>query len=343
MTKIGTYGFLNAKVRAMRSFLLNSRMYHSLIEARDLREMSSLLSQTVYQDALRNFDEKDPIEIEQILLYEEIVRLKKIEKYSQSTPKQIMRWFLQRYDCEKLKILLRLWHKKSQKETELLRWKILYDFPVKEILFAPNLSDIALLLNDTPFQKPLTQAISVYNEKHTLFPVELSLDKFLFEDVRDMMKTMGREDRRIARQLLGIEVDLKNLDWLSRFKEYYEIPAADIGQMLLSSGYHLSMNTLREVIASGNYTKAFSAITKGFDIPSSEKSSGKAALEMIEKILYQILLEKAENAFAKFPFSIGAIFGYFYLIRIETRNIRTLIHAKFYHLPSQTVESLLVM
>ena len=113
--------------------------------------------------------------------------------------------------------------------------------------------------------------------------------------------------------------------------------------MLLSSGYHLSLDTLREVITSGNYSKAFSTITKGFDIPSGEESSEKAALEMIEKILYQILLEKAEKAFTQFPFSIGAIFGYFYLIRIETRNIRTLIHAKFYHLPSQTVESLLVM
>ncbi len=343
MTRIGTYGFLNAKVRAMRSFLMTSRMYRSLIETRDLREMSSVLSKTVYQDALRNSDQKDPIEIEQILLYEEIVRLKKIEKYSQSTPKQIVQWFLERYDCEKLKILLRLWHKKSQKETEFIDWKILYAFPVKEILSAQNLSEIALLLNDTPFQKPLSEAISVYNEKHTLFPVELSLDKFLFDAIHDVMKGMSKDDRRVARRLLGIEVDLKNLDWLSRFKKYYEIPTADIGHMLLSSGYHLSMDVLREVIATGNYTKAFSSVMKGFEVPSGEKSDENAVLEFMEKVLYQILLDEAEKAFIQFPFSIGAIFGYFYLIRIETRNIRTLIQAKIYGLPPKDIENLLVM
>jgi V/A-type H+-transporting ATPase subunit C len=157
------------------------------------------------------------------------------------------------------------------------------------------------------------------------------------------MKTMNKEDHRVARRLLGIEVDLKNLDWLSRFKKYYEIPTADIGHMLLSSGYHLSMDTLREVITTGNYVKAFSSVVKGFEIPSGEKSDENAALEFMEKILYQILFVEAEKAFAQFPFSIGAIFGYFYLIRIETRNIRTLIHAKIYGLPPQSVESLLVM
>ena len=343
MTKIGTYGFLNAKVRAMRSFLLSSRIYRSLIEARDLNEMSSILSQTIYQDTLRNSDQKDPIEIEQILLYEEIVRLKKIEKYSSHYPKQIVRWFLERYDCEKLKILLRLWHRKVQGETEFLQLRILYDFPVKEILSAQNLSDIVLLLIDTPFLKLLAKTVTLYNEKRTLFPIELSLDKFMFDSILNVIKTANRGDRHIAKRLLGIEVDLKNLDWLSRYRKYYEIPTADIGQMLLSNGYRLSMDILRKIIASGDYSKAFSRVAKGFEVPAGEKGNENAALEIMEKILYQILLHEAGKAFAQFPFSIGAIFGYFYLIRIETKNIRTLIHSKIYGLSPQAVESLLVM
>ena len=82
---------------------------------------------------------------------------------------------------------------------------------------------------------------------------------------------------------------------------------------------------------------------KGFEVPSGEQGNENTTLEIMEKFLYQILLGEAEKAFAQFPFSIGAIFGYFYLIRIETRNIRTLIHAKIYGLPPQAVESLLVM
>jgi vacuolar-type H+-ATPase subunit C/Vma6 len=97
------------------------------------------------------------------------------------------------------------------------------------------------------------------------------------------------------------------------------------------------------VIATGNYTKAFSSVMKGFEVPSGEKSDENAVLEFMEKVLYQILLAEAEKAFIQFPFSIGAIFGYFYLIRIETRNIRTLIQAKIYGLPSKDIESLLVM
>lgn len=344
MTKIGTYGFINAKVRAMRSFLVTSRMYRSLIQARTLEEVSSVLSQSVYHDTLINLDQKDPIEIEQILLQEEIRRLKKIEKHSHHYPEQIVRWFLERYDCEKLKILLRLWHRGSRmNDTEFLQWKIIHDYPQKEMLSAKHLSEIVLLLNGNPFQEPLNKATASYNELHTLFPVELALDQFLFNRIWHIVEVMDKENSRLAKRLLGIEVDLKNLDWIGRYRKYYEIPAADIGRLLLSHGYHFPFGTLHRIAAEGNYLDAFAKVAPNFEMAADEKGNGHSALEIMERILCQILFDEAGKAFSKFPFSVGAVLGYYYLIRIETRNIRTLIHAKIYNLSPEEIETLLVM
>jgi V/A-type H+-transporting ATPase subunit C len=319
-------------------------MYRSLIHARKLQEVSSVLAQSIYQDTLVNLDQKDPIEIEQILLHEEIRRLKKIEKHSHHYPEQIIRWFLERYDCEKLKILLRMWHRGSDaNDTEFLRWKIIYDYPQKEILSAGNLSEIVLLLNGNPFQEPLHNAVSLYNEAHTLFPIELALDQFLFNRIWNAVEIMDKKDGLLAKRLLGIEVDLKNLDWIGRYRKYYEIPIADIGRLLLSHGYHFSIETLRQVAAEGNYLNAFARVAPGFEMATDVKENGNSALQVMERMLYHILFNEAGKAFSKFPFSIGAVLGYYYLIKIETRNIRTLIHAKIYNLSPEEIEMLLVM
>ena len=66
------------------------------------------------------------------------------------------------------------------------------------------------------------------------------------------------------------------------------------------------------------------------------------ALEMLDRFLYQFLLAEAKRAFAGFPFSIGAILGYYYLMRIEMKNIRTLLEAKVYEMPPDEIEPMLI-
>ena len=66
------------------------------------------------------------------------------------------------------------------------------------------------------------------------------------------------------------------------------------------------------------------------------------ALEMLDRFLYQFLLEEAKRAYSGFPFSIGAILGYYFLMRIEMKNLRTLLEAKVYEMKPEEIESMLI-
>ncbi|MBN2029657.1 V-type ATPase subunit [bacterium] len=343
MTSIGTYGLVNAKVRAMRSFLLTTALYRSMIEAQSFRELLNVLSKTDYQKLIKQLESSDPLAIERILLTEEIHRLQKIARISKNDPHQMVQLFIEKYDVEKLKTLLRLWHKKGEKNTKIYEKKIVYDLPVDAILSAKDAGEIVLLLEGTPFQKTLEKHIAEYNEQKTVFPLELALDKDYYSRLWHTATKLNRRDRRIAQRLFGIEIDLKNLDWINRFRTYYDTPSSEIESYLLPHGYRLGSKEFQTVFGGGNVSKILIKIIDGSDLSLPEELGENTVSQIIEHFLYQVLAVEAKRAFSEFPFSIGAILGFMVLQRIESKNLKTLIYAKSYNLPPDKIEDHLVL
>ncbi len=327
----------------MRSYLLTAALYRSMIESRSFRELLDVLSKTDYQKIIKQLESSGPLTIEYILLTEEIHRLQKIARFSKQDPHQMVELFLERYDVEKLKTLLRLWHKKGETNTHIYKKKIVYDLPVDAILTAENLEGIVLLLEGTPFQNILEKHIQDYKEQKTVFPLELALDKEYYGRLWQTATTLNRRDRRIAQRLFGIEIDLKNLDWINRFRTYYQTPASEIQSYLLPHGYRLGSEEFQTVFGGENVTKILTKIIQGSALSLPEELDEKTVSQIIENFLYQILAVEAKRAFSEFPFSIGSILGYMILQRIESKNLKTIIYAKSYHLPPAKIEDHLVL
>ena len=341
-SSIRTYGFINAKVKTMRSFLLTTAIYRTMVAAKDVNEILSILSQTHLRDVVGRLKSQGAEELEQELLRDQINRLREIEKFSQGLPKQVVFHLLERYDGEKLKVLLRVWHRKEKPEPQVVHEKIVYDLPVGDIASAESLGEIVTLLEGTPFGEVLGKVASVYRERKTLFPLELALDRDLFGRLWETTKSLSQRDQRIARRLLGIEVDLRNLDWAGRFREYYGLPVSEVSELLLPHGYRIGADDIRDVAAGGHVAEVLTKIV-GKGRITLQGGEGEEGWKAIEWVLYHILLSEAKRAFGEYPFAIGAILGYFYLMWIEARNVRTLFHAKMYGLSPEQVETLLVL
>ena len=343
MTSIGTYGFINAKVRAMRSFLLTDALYHTMAAAESLQEFFSVLSQTHLRGVVDLATAQEPEKIEQALLREEIQRIQSIRKKSHKRIIRLITLYLERYDGERLKVILRYWHRKTEKEVPIIRARIVYDFPIDAIVMADSLSEVIVLLEGTPFRDVLARVAADYQETRTLFPLELAIDRSVFDRIWRATDDLGTKDKAIARRLLGIEIDLRNLDWIGRLKTYYDLPSAEIGERTLPHGFRIHAEDIRRIATDGNVIQALMKVASGSRFSGNLPSQSESDLKDLEHLLYQILFIEAGKAFGEFPFSIGSILGYFILLRIETRNVRTLYQAKRYGLPSQRIESLLVL
>jgi vacuolar-type H+-ATPase subunit C/Vma6 len=343
MTAIGQYGFINAKVRTMRSYLLTKAIYHNLITAKNHHEMMNVLAPTYFNNIIDELKYQDSLEIEQKFFWEEIRRIFEIKKFSRGTLYKVISLLIERYDIEKLKIILRVWYSNTKNVDGILWKRIIYDFPVDAMLEAKDLKEMIPYLLSTPYGEIVDKFVSEHKEFDNLFYLELLLDQYNFKRLLNAGAELNRLDQRIFKRLVGIEIDLKNLDWINRFKNYYHFSYAEILQYLLPYGYRLDQKEIQRMVKAENTIKAIFQHIKGLKVQISENMETEVSIEVMEKILYQILFIEAKKAFREFPFSIGAILGYFYLMRIEMKNIRTIIKAKGYNLSPQEIENLIII
>lgn len=341
MESVRQYGFINAKIRAMKSEFLSDAAYRAMAALKEIRELFSYLSQTRYREMAENIEPKTPETLERALFWEEIRRLKIIEEFSKAGTKKILNLFLERYEAEKLKTILRCWHSSEKDAGYLIREPICYSYPVDSLLSSKNLDEFVKLLEGTPFQSTLKDRQPVYEEKKSLFPIEVALDQTVFERLWKASGSLSKTDRDILRRLVGIEIDLKNLDWVLRFRNYYKLPASEINSLLLTHGFRFGPEGIQRMLAEDRVHETLLDMSRSASIPltGSEESP---ALDALELFLYQMLFSEAKKAFRGFPLSIGAVLGYVFLLRIESRNLRTLAHAKGYNMSAQETEPFLV-
>ena len=341
MTSIGTYALVNAKVRAMRSHFLDESQYRQLIESKSLRELWSLLGRSRYASLVEKVNYQEPAQVEISFLLAEVQQLRQIRKYCRKNTMEIINRLMERYDGEKLKIILRSWYRQGKGADAIFPEPILTDFPVQKLVGSKNIHEFILSLGNSVFQQVLVSAQRDFIETKSLFPLELAIDRHIYQRLLDMRSFLNRRDKHILGRLIGIEIDLKNLEWIGRFKKYYTLTSAQIADYLLPYGYRLGVSQIRESLAGESISSILIQILRGMRVDLPAEMEGEFALEALDQFLKDMLLREARRVFGEFPFSLGSILGYFYLMRLEMNNLRTLVQAKQYEYPPERIKNLL--
>jgi vacuolar-type H+-ATPase subunit C/Vma6 len=343
MPALARYGFINAKVRAMKSSLLDAPLYRALAAAKDNREFTAILGKTKFHELAGRIHWQNSIPAERDFMVEEIRELQKVEHYSSRSLKPFLSLLLERYEAEKIKTILRLWHDKSGDRGLVIHETIVHDVPMDDMLSAPTLGDVAECLSGTPFHDPLIRHADAYSEKKNLFPVEMAIDRDVMARIWEAAGRMAGRDRRIIERLIGMEADIKNLIWIGRFKHFYGLSPSEVMETILPFGYRIEKDRWQRIVEEGKIQEAFGDVLPKGSGDWKKIENVERLLEAVEKFFYAALWREAIWAFMQFPFSIGSILGFFYLIRIETRNLLMILEAKAYGMAPDRIESLLIV
>lgn len=343
MSGIGTYGFINAKVRAMRSTLLTAGVYQNLVNAQSVPDLIQMLAQTHYKSIIDEISSENDESLELLILKEEIRQLAIIHKNCKGPLQVLLTRLLERFEGDQLKKVLRCWHKKQECNTDIFKTIQIHDIPYDSIQQADSFEDILVFLIGSPFHKTLNLAASQYEPDKTTFPLELAIDRQLFTAVWEAADALSKKDRQMAQRLLGIEIDLRNIDWIGRLRNYYKLSPTDIRQFTLANGYRLNADGLQRLATEGSVKEAVDKVIQGGAAKDILESKIDIPLQDLEKLLYYALLLEARKAFSQFPFTIGSIMGFFFLIHIEAKNVRTLVQGKRYGLSAERLQSLLIL
>jgi V/A-type H+/Na+-transporting ATPase subunit C len=348
MRALAKYAFTNARVRAMLSLLLDGSQLQALSSANDIDNFFSALKATPYESILGSLTPPyDFKAVEQKLFCESVAKYKKILQSLKGKPFKVIFLLLSKHEIANLKNLLRVWHTKTDEEERAYLYdkKICYDIPVSDILSARNIEEIILLLDKTPYKNALMGARAKFKEKEALFYLEIALDIGYYKRLWEAVGALRSADRHVASKLVGIEVDIQNINWILRFKQYYNMPLGELISYIIPGGHTIGQSLIREVYSFGDIKSVVSGLSKKpYQDMAALVSGGydTSKMLMLEVMLWQVLLKEAKRALAGFPFTIATIMAYLMLYTSESKNIVSLLYGKLYEWDSARIKGSLI-
>jgi len=331
---LSLYAFLNAKIRALASFLLSPAQVEAIGRAGRLEEYLGLLQPTAYREIAETPEaERDPRLLEKKFLLHDIDLHKKILAAGKGRTRDVVFSLLGNYDLQNFKAALRLWFQPSEREEEppyLISETICWPLDLPALIAADSFDALSKLLAQSPYRGPLRAARDEFQRRGNLLPIEVALDRDYYERLNLVLETLSSSDRAIARRLVGAEIDLENIKLLIRLREYYGLPLGEILGYLLPGGDRIDAGELRRLAGAADVRTALSEMTArsyGRIDGLFSRKADPAGLSLLEAGLQEILLRQARGAFRSFPFTIGTILAYCLFKRAETRFLISSLYA----------------
>ena len=347
---IRTYGFINARLRARLGLLISEETFNHLINSQTIEEMLTYLGGTSYENMEQIYRETGDIKLVELELFrQEVGLLGDILKSLTDTAREVVRSLLLKYEVENLKNIIRIFFtrviKRSNVENQILyvyKEKIVYDFDIDSILNSNDISNVLEVLKKTPYKSIIESEWPQVVDRGTLFFLEVKLDHFYYKNLTDVSNLLNQRDKAIFNRLIGVEIDINNINWIIRLISNYLITKDDVRKVLIPGGYRFDAAKIRDV---GNMEELGETIKNIIpvsilnvsDFDYKEKRDIKKSLEMLEEILDDIMVREAKKALAGYPFSIGVILGYHVIKIRELRKLRAVINAKFYNIPPEII------
>jgi V/A-type H+-transporting ATPase subunit C len=256
------------------------------------------------------------------------------------TDRALVRSLLTGYEIESLKNCLRLFFSRrvlGRQEAGVDEYQyddpIVYRIDYGRLAASQSLEDIVEELEGTPYRDIVEEHQQVFRREGTLFPLETALDRFYYQQLMKHVSLLPVRDRKIARSIIGAEIDLLNVSWIIRYRTYYDLPEEKALAMTLPGGLTTNVAFMQKTIRN-----IYPGLSTLLEAPATDTRS---RLLLIEQVLEHILLQEVRKILAGYPFTVGIILAYFVLLRFEYRRIRALLVAKQLELPRERIGEIL--
>jgi vacuolar-type H+-ATPase subunit C/Vma6 len=338
--KIWRYAYGGAKVMALKSFLLSVEDYHYLLRARNLEDLVGYLHTTAYGPALSSWDwRRGDAETElSRRLYGNLAQtFLKVRRGLKKRESRFLDLLVHRLEAENLKVVIRALNLRLDPVrvgARLLPLEALSPLNFPELLRQEAIPRVVDSLAHTIWGPPLNRGLPRFMKENNLFPLEMSLDLFVYASLWQGLKGLSRADRRIAGELLGTLVDITNITWAGRFRDLYGFPAEETYQYLIEGGRFRSAAARRDLAFAPNTGEMILRLPRQAYIELLQGAQDRAE---VEARLRQFWMTTLTENLAQPPFQIGLPLTYLFLKELEIDNLITLFTGMVLNLPPEQV------
>jgi ATP synthase A1 C subunit len=319
------YAYLMAKIRAWEARILDESRIEALSESGSLNSLALGLRGTDYEPELQEVPEnveqlESALNRRLVAIYRELFTL---------TPKKglpYMRKFAERLDLANLKLVIRAASGAVERDVAvsyLGEGMVFHKARLEAMARSEGIEDLIKQLSETEYYQELRRFL----EPGEYDPLDLirAVEQSYYTSVWKKTGELGRGNGKIARTILGREVDFVNLKLVLRLKRAGVEPDMIVKNlMLMETG--LGLDTLRACAQSDTVEGIRSVISRTAlrtTVVPLLSSAGEDVAQA-EKLLDESLLNFTKTLSLFKPLTIATPLAYLYAKHAEVRNIRVL-------------------
>ncbi|MFA6908190.1 MAG: V-type ATPase subunit [Candidatus Micrarchaeia archaeon] len=362
-----TYGYSNARVRAMRPHLLTRRQADDLLRVNTNAGVIEYLSRTAYKNDFSNMPRRTTDEERvEIGVSRNFARTaQKLLKITPAKGRPMVAAFLGRYDVHNIKTIMlakKLGKAREDTQAMLVPAGSMAPKELNAMLSAKSADDFYTALRGTAFGEKFFISASMRNipkeQIKALFQNPNSdaakldmfmsaLDFYYYEMASNIMAT-GEKEAQVIVTLLSFEADAKNIMTILRLKR----GGADRKTIMthMVGGGRVSRARLERIAAGKDVHESaqlssvfFMSKTGRDDFAAAEQLYRKdSQLSHFEVVFERSIARRSLHALKRSIMSIGAIVGFLFLKEEEMHNIQKIVRGKALSLPAEKVSQMLI-
>jgi V/A-type H+/Na+-transporting ATPase subunit C len=342
---LSDYGYVNARVRGMRSHLLTKDFFMRLVEAPDYDAIPSIMDQTIYRREVNEAVVVRPEnpDYDRALSLNLIASFRKIHDALGGEGHRLVTVLLSKYDLLNVKTVLR-GKRGNATSAEITNLMV----PVGSIRMETlekmaqqrEVRDVITYMaaQQVPYARPLVTAYPAYQKKDLdLSVLELALDKYHYGSVMESLRGKDRNIDMVRQVILG-EIDMRNISTLVRIRghkmEDEEVENLRIPGGTLSEDQFLALHRLGDI----------AQLVSEYPDPRYRKVLEKALAEYqeVDVAAFDRELEREQTRRAVAMsnvdvLGVGVIIGYFYAKQNEVINLRIVFKGKMMDKPQAEI------
>ncbi|MEN6395937.1 MAG: ATP synthase A1 subunit C [Methanoregula sp.] len=331
------WGYINARMRGMKSRLLNHHTLDNLILQPDIDSLIGELEKTPYRDDI--IEAKGRYAgmpcIEYALRKNFVRTFRKVLGFAKNEEAEhFIRIFLHRWDIQNIKTILRGKNIHVTND-EILDCLVpvgeLDEATLTELVRQHDTKAVIDLLATwrIPWANPLTTAFPEFVHSGDLAMLECALDQYYYKDALRSVKAPDANNSMI-RNILSIEIDIVNIKTVLRMIRDLVDPE-EAKKFLLDGGQEFDSKQLFLLLTSKSIGDALTELARSrysflSSIPEAAIKAQK--ISVIEKELERYLVKQGTRAFLGDPLSVASLIGYFWAKYNEITNIRIISRCK---------------
>ncbi len=328
---VDDYAYINARVRAMQSRLLDPPSWERLVARNTITDFVDDLMQSPYAEALsfpslRN--DAQPSRVDEALRRDLTACLAKLRDITADRPRELMEAVLLRWDAYNLKTVLR-----GKRAAAPIEEILASTFPVgrldeialAELTRAPTLQGMADTLATwrAPIARPLHDGLRLLGEADTLQPLEFELDRWVFSEACRMVAN-GDGNDQVVRAYLRLLVDKTNLLTALRYPDERSVVTSDAARYFLDAKGQFTQAQYKAVAGARDLRHALSVLeATPFGWLAGTFAEGEPlSLPRLERALDRAIVREAISLSRRDPLGIGIAIAYLERKLNEVRNLR---------------------